>query len=130
MILLKGFVISTVEKVDGGYWVLDCIVENGDGQNWVLDYEDGVSDHQKAVAYYEKGLECRSQGQNKSAAFSSLQAYALHAGWEAVDQELDALHRRFKADDWGNGNLNWRLRDWNVKGILQGFQYKTERQTT
>lgn len=114
MVLLKGFVTSTVKK--------------GDGYNWVLDHEDGISDHQKAVAYYEEGLECRSQGQDKSAAFAFLQAYALHPGWEAADQELDALQRSLVY--WKPPVLGWSLEDWNLGGILQGFRYRTELQTS
>ena len=117
MVLLKGFVTGTVEK--------------GDGYNWGLDHEDGIPDHQKSVAYYEKGLECRSQGQDKSAAFAFLQAYALHPGWEAADQELDALQRSHESVHcWHSPSLGWSLQGWNVEGILQGFRYSTERQTT
>ena len=116
-VLLKGFVTSRVGK--------------GDGYNWVLDLEDGISDHQKAVAYYEKGLECRSQGQDKSAEFAFLQAYALHPGWEAADQELDALQRSCESTAYRNSpSLGWDLAGWNLEGILQGFRYRAERQTT
>lgn len=117
MVLLKVFVTSTVDA--------------GDGYNWVLDHEDGISDHQKASAYYEKGLECRSKSQDKLAAFAFLQAYALHPGWEAADQELDALQRAHKPIRyWNPRSLAWRIWEWNVHDILQYFRYKAERQTT